>query len=297
MDEDGLLFRSGTRYLLRCEHIDTLYQCSDDLGMPFLGSSGFDCYLRQENREIFCGSFVPPAGRKDGYESIIRFPDRCLREITINFPLYDQVRTLYLGVQKDAVIKPPRPYRISKPVIFYGSSITQGGCASRPGNSYEAILSRRLDFDYLNFGFSGSALGEEAMARYLAGLKMSAFVLDYDYNAPSPEHLEQTHWNFYQIIRQMHHDIPILISTKPDHAIWPNRIMRDHICREIIRKTYEHAVSEGDTNVYWIEGKDIFRSHGGRECTVDGTHPTDFGFYCMADAFYDTLKRVLKANE
>lgn len=261
--------------------------------MPFLGSSGFDCYVHQDGHETFWGSFVPPAAREDGYESILRFPDRRLREVTINFPLYDQVHTLYLGVQKDAEIRPSRPYRINKPVVFYGSSITQGGCASRPGNCYEAILSRKLDFDYLNFGFSGSALGEETMAQYLAGLDMSAFVMDYDHNAPDAAHLQKTHWPFFQIIRSHKPELPILIVTRPDHAVLPARMDRDAACRQVIRETYERAVANGDSRVYWIEGADMFRKYGGRDCTVDGTHPNDFGFHCMAASMYEVLRHIL----
>lgn len=260
--------------------------------MPFLGSSGFDCYLRMEGKEVYCGSFVPHTNRKDGYESILHFPDRQLREVTINFPLYDQVDALYLGVQQDAVIQHPRPYRIQTPVVFYGSSITQGGCASRPGNSYEAILSRRMDFDYQNFGFSGSALGEETMARYLAGLDMSIFVLDYDYNAPDTDHLRKTHWNFYQIIRQARPKIPIILITRPTHSIWPDIVRREHANRQVIWETYCRAMESGDSNIYWVEGHDLFGDLG-RDCTVDGAHPNDMGFYCMADGIGKVLCTVL----
>lgn len=260
--------------------------------MPLTGSTGFDCYLRLDGEEVYCGSFIPPAKREDGFESIIRFPDRQMREVTINFPLYDQVDGLELGLQQDAVLNAPRPYRIETPVVFYGSSITQGGCASRPGNSYQAILSRRLDFDYRNFGFSGNAKGEESMARYLASLDMSAFVMDYDYNAPNVEHLRQTHWNFFEIIRQAHPEIPILIATRPTHAIWPDRRAEDVERRQVVRETYERALAAGDTNVYWVEGYDFFGAYG-RDCTVDGAHPNDLGFRCMADGFGKVLEKLL----
>lgn len=259
--------------------------------MTVLGSSGFDCYLHMDGQEVFCGSFIPPAKRPVGYEAILRFPDRQLREITINFPLYDQVQALYLGVQQDAVILPPRPYRIEKPVVFYGSSITQGGCASRPGNSYEAILSRRMDFDYVNLGFSGSAKGEQAMARYLAGLDMSVFVMDYDANAPDADHLRRTHWDFYDIVRRAHPDLPVLIVTRSTHPIWPDQIRRDQECREVIRETYQRALAAGD-HVHWVEGHDFF-SDLGRACTVDGVHPNDLGFLCMANGIEPVLQRVL----
>jgi len=260
--------------------------------MPILGSSGFDCYLNLDGEEVFCGSLIPPAKRSAGYESILRFPDRRLREVTLNFPLYDQVQALYLGVQEDAQILPPRPYSIEKPVVFYGSSITQGGCASRPGTSYEAILSRRMDFDYVNLGFSGSGKGEAAMAQYLAGMEMSVFVMDYDANAPDADHLRKTHGKFYDIVREAHPDLPILIAPRCTRPIWDDQIRRNAECREVIRETYDRAVAAGD-KVYWVEGSELLGELG-RACTVDGVHPTDLGFLYMADGIGKVLQEALK---
>ena len=87
------------------------------------------------------------------------------------------------------MLKDAPEYRIKKPVVYYGSSITQGGCASKPGSSYESILSRRFDCDYINLGFSGTAKGEDEIVDYIKGLEMSVFVMDYDHNAPTTEHL------------------------------------------------------------------------------------------------------------
>jgi hypothetical protein len=130
---------------------------------------------------------------QDGYESVIRFETRRKREITINFPLYSSVSALYIGLEENAVVEPSAGYKNKKPMVFYGSSITQGACASRPGNSYANIVSRTLGIDHINLGFSGNAKGEQTMADYIASLDMSVFVYDYDYNAPDPEHLQNTH--------------------------------------------------------------------------------------------------------
>ena len=103
--------------------------------------------------------------------------------------MYDSVDELLVGLQPGAVLQGGGSYRAAAPVAFYGSSITQGGCASRPGNSYQAVISRMLNCDYRNFGWSGSAHGELAMAQYIAQQPMSLFFLDYDHNSPSAEHL------------------------------------------------------------------------------------------------------------
>ena len=93
--------------------------------------------------------------------------------------------------------KSPTPYVVEKPIVFYGSSITEGGCASRVTNAYPALLSKWLNADYINLGFSGSAKGEIPVAEFIAEQSMSAFVYDYDHNAPNPEHLAATHEAFF----------------------------------------------------------------------------------------------------
>ena len=88
------------------------------------------------------------------------------------------------------------------PVVFYGSSITHGAAAGRPGNTYENFISQKYNLDYVNLGFAGQAKGEVNMAEYIAGLRMCAFVCDYDHNAPDADYLEKTHYRFYEIIRE-----------------------------------------------------------------------------------------------
>lgn len=97
-----------------------------------------------------------------------------MRTFSIHMPLYGGVKELQVGLDRSADLLPAPPYAIDKPVVYYGSSITQGGCASRPGCSYQAILSRTLQRDHVDLGFSASARGESVMAQYVAGVAMSA---------------------------------------------------------------------------------------------------------------------------
>lgn len=110
----------------------------------------------------------------------------------------------------------PTPYSIEKPIVFYGSSITQGGCASRPGNSYTHIICRWLDANMVNLGFSGNAKGEPEMAELISQIDMGALVMDYDHNAPDAEYLLNTHENFFKIIRSNHPYLPVIFVSKPD---------------------------------------------------------------------------------
>lgn len=247
---------------------------------------GFDLYADS----VYHASFRPPINFKNGYMSAITFETSKLRDIIINFPLYNGVRELEIGLEKDATLKAGNKYKIKKPVVFYGSSITQGGCASRPGNSYQSVLSRRLDFDYINLGFSGNAKAEDEIADYIANLEMSAFVYDYDHNAPTVDHLKNTHYKMYKKIRAKNNNIPIILASAPAPC-WSQEETHQRI--DIIKNTFDRARESGDNNIYFINGMEIFKKYDSNMMTVDGCHPTDFGFYCMAESFEEILKNVL----
>lgn len=256
---------------------------------PMTGTAGFDLYAAWEGQpERYMGTYTPPLDMQDGYESILRFDSVKMREITVNMPLYSGVDAVYIGLQEEATILPPKPYKHQKPIVYYGSSITQGGCASRAGNSYEGFISRRLSVDYVNLGFSGRALAEQAMADYIAGLDMSIFVYDYDHNAPTPEHLQATHEKMFLTVRKARPDIPIVMMTRPKIYLTEGEVKR----REIIRTTYRNAVDRGDKNVYLLLGSELM-ADAGNDGHVDGVHPTDYGFASMARALGDLLEKLL----
>lgn len=255
------------------------------------GSRGFDIYAAPAGSPediIFKKTIVSP---DIVYNVSYEFDDRLLRDITINFPLYNDVKSLYIGLDKKCTLTKVMPYTIEKPVVFYGSSVTQGACASRPGVNYPALLSRWLDMDFINLGFSGSDRGEETLAHYIASINMSAFVYGYGYNTPTVEHYEKTHYSFYEIIRKKNPDLPIIIVSTPICPILKKKEKLDFFLkvREIAIETFERAKKNGD-NAYFIDGLTLLENP---ETTVDTTHPTDLGFYEMAKKIYPVLKTVL----
>ena len=286
-------FSTDSAYIIIKAEMPTMTRMSH---MPFANSAGFDLYIDAENdaESRFYLPFIPPQDAEGGYESRIKFKERKKRFVTINFPSYSQVENLYIGVQDDAYIGEGKKYRFNTPVVFYGSSITQGACASRPGHIYQNMLSRQLDFNYINLVFSGSCKGEDAMVDYITGLEMSAFVLDYDHNTPSVEHLQNTHRKVYDKIRASHPDIPIIMMSRPDFDAdgdggYEYSIRR----RRVIIDTYHYAIDNGDKNVYFIDGEGIFRGPFEDTCTVDGTHPTDLGFMYIAQKLEAVFRRVI----
>jgi lysophospholipase L1-like esterase len=251
-----------------------------------IGSAGFDFY---EENDFVC-SFFPPYDYNEGYSASYTFAEEKSRKLLINFPLYTTVESLYIGLEKGAKISAYNPYRDVPPIVYYGSSITQGGCASRPGNAYQAKISRELSVDHINLGFSGSARGEDAMAEHIASLPMSVFVMDYDHNAPNVQHLIDTHERFYRIIREKNPELPIVFVTAPN--VYHRPVMAPR--REIIMDNYTRLRAEGDKNLYFIDGASFFQGIDADYCTVDGCHPTDLGFYRMAMGMLPTLKKILK---
>ena len=259
-------FATDSKYIAIYARMDRLGKMSH---FALTGSIGFDMYADDQ----YVKSFVPPFNIENGYEGIMEFEESAQRQITINFPLYSNVNELYIGLENGAMLKEDEPYNNEKPVVYYGSSITQGGCASRPGMSYQAIVSRKFNYDYINLGFSGSAKAEDEMIEYIKKLDMSLFVYDYDHNAPSVEHLEKTHEKMFRAIRDKHPLLPVIMMSRPKWFLTAEEKTR----RDIIESTYKKAIAAGDKNVYFLDGKALTRlcKDSG---PVDTCHPTDFGF-------------------
>lgn len=255
------------------------------------GSAGFDMFAEFDGKQRYAGTLVPPFDFRREYEAVKDFELGSDSEkiITLNMPLYSTVKTLYIGLKEGSVLKSAPGYSNEKPVVYYGSSITQGCSATKPGSCYPSILSRRFNLDYINLGFSGSAKGEDEMADYIKGLDMSLFVYDYDHNAPDIDHLRATHSKMFRAIREAHPQLPILILPRPRYYLTED----DQKRFEIIQNTYLEAKADGDENVYFLSGKELMalvEDNG----SVDGTHPTDSGFFSMAKAIGGVFEEILK---
>lgn len=276
-------FVTDSPYIAVSYELSHIYQFSS---MSIEGTCGIDVYadgrflgaIRPEvsDPQLCVSDFV---NMREGGEHIVE----------INLPLYSSVKSIAVGLDERASLKPAPSYKYQLPAVFYGSSITNGACASRPGLSYPARLSRMLDMNYVNLGFGGLCKGEREMVEYIAGLDMSLFVLDYDYNAPNPEHLEATHERAYRIVREKNPHLPIIMITCPKYTLagdWEKR-------KNIIKQTYDKAKAEGDNNVYILYGREFF-SEIGDDYSADNVHPTDLGFYFIANGIYPLIKQIFE---
>lgn len=261
--------------------------------MTILNRFGFSIYSNQGYHAMIApaASLFMGSEKRVAYEGIKRFGSK-KRDYTIYFPSYGELCSLFIGVRRGSYFGKPRAYKNEgAPVAFYGSSITMGGCASRPGTDYVAETCRELGLDFLNFGFSGCCKAEMPLADYFASLPLSLFVYDYDHNAPSADYLEQTHEKFFLRLRELRPDLPVLMMSRPTRTSEYKRR------REIVRKTYENAIARADENVYYLDGMSFFHEGARPYTTVDEVHPNDYGFYLMARKVKKAIRDILKKTK
>jgi hypothetical protein len=272
---------------------------ADMYHMPPTGQCGFDCYIGEPGEEMFAGtaSFRPEAAE---YSSrLCLFKERRQRSVTLYFPLYQGVEEVWVGLDAEASVKEPVPFGHDRPIVIYGTSITQGGCASRPGMAYTNILSRRMSMEIVNLGFSGSGKGEPEVAAVVASIPEPAcLVLDYEANCDGLERLRETLPVFIRIIRERHPHTPVVVVTRvrAPKAEWDMEFKEAMLSRREYQLGLVRELREaGDRNLYSVDGYSLM-GDGFAEGTVDGTHPTDLGFLQIAEGLLPILQLVVKGS-
>lgn len=260
--------------------------------MPSTGVSGIDVYRMDASgkwRYVSTGRIRDAV--KGGSLRIGWTPGTpCL----VNLPLYNGISSFSLGIEKDAKVEPlgPRKSGINKPVVFYGTSITHGGCCSRPGLAFPSIVGRDLDVPIVNLGFSGSGVMEFEMSEHLAAIDASCYVLDCLWNMGLHEKdrpgrsVEGNYEKFVRNLRAKRPNVPIVMAEQCDvYMNKPNGKDR------FIRRLYEKLTAEGWKNLVYLPKDKMYT--GDFDGTVDGCHPNDLGMRSMADAFGSAVGKAL----
>ena len=263
---------------------------SPDIGMSIYACQSVSVMIGDRRNSSFASLINPPDYDTKVFEKTVKKSSN-MEEVTIWLLRNEEIENIEITMPDNACVEEPTPYKYGK-ALYYGSSITEGGCCCNVTNAYNAILSRWLDLDFYNFGFSGSAKGELEMADYINTIDMSLFIMDYDHNAPNVEHLLNTHEPFFRRIREANPNLPILILSKPDFDYTVDGKER----RAVIENTYNNAVKAGDKNVYFVDGETFFGEYDRHLCTIDRTHPNDLGFYRMASVILPTMKKILNID-
>lgn len=262
--------------------------------MPATGVSGLDLYVKESSGNWRWLAVGQPKAQTNSVALTSGLPAG-EREFLLYLPLYNGVSSVELGIAKDAFLAQaePRPEMQRKPLLFYGTSITQGGCASRPGMVHTAILGRRMNYPVINLGFSGSGRMEPAMADLISEIDAAVYVLDCLPNMNAQE-VQERLIPFVKKLRAVRPEAPILLVEDRTYAnsfLVSNSANRNKTSREALQAAYRTLKSEGTTNLGYLAGDTLLGADG--EDTVDGSHPTDLGFLRQADALQPAIAKLL----
>ncbi|MGE5607928.1 MAG: SGNH/GDSL hydrolase family protein [Bacillota bacterium] len=254
--------------------------------MPATGVSGVDLYTQDSSgRWSFVGN-----GRPGGESNSAAFSPPAGQQCLLYLPLYNGVSSVEIGIPKGKRLSVPDAAEIQKrkSIVFYGTSITQGGCASRPGLAFTAIVGRKLNMPVINLGFSGSGKMEPAMADLLAELDASVYVLDCLWNM-SPEMVSQRVEPFVKALRAARPDTPILLAE--DCSV---KNTCPTIKGKIVREIHQKLVADGVKNIFFLASEGMLGED--TEATIDGCHPNDLGMMRQAEAFSKALAPLVGAK-
>ena len=261
--------------------------------MPDTGIKGLDLYVLDGGRWQYIGTARPNA--KESFAVFVRNMTKQNREFIAYFPLYDGVESVEIGVEQDAQLRVPQNSRLvksvnKKPLLFYGTSITQGGCASRPGMAYPSIIGRALDRETINLGFSGNGKMDFAMAKAINMVDADAIILDCLPNTTA-QSLKDSAYRFITHIALAKPNVKIFMV---ENANFPYLIV-DTVTKaaleeenQVWRELYARLLTEGFKNIGYIRGDNLLGEDG--ETTVDGVHFTDLGFLRFAESLMEYLK-------
>lgn len=262
--------------------------------MPATGVSGLDLYLRRADGWRWAAVGRPTQSPTNQVRLLGDLPPAGMREMRLYLPLYNGIVQLALGVPSGARLV-PSTLPSGPPLVVYGTSIVQGGCASRPGMAYPAIIGRACDLPVLNLGFSGNGRAEPEVATLVAGLAASAFILDPLPNL-SAEQVRERLGGFIDALRTAHPRTPIIavenIVYQHHDVVRPGR--SDDIAKNQALRAILGPRLAADPLLSLVPGQLLLGDDG--EGTVDGVHPTDLGFSRIAAAITPVLRQALAAT-
>lgn len=292
------LSRDSAGLCVRFQTDSTQIRCrwklnSADLAMPHMpatGVSGVDLYVKHEGRWRWLACGFPRSQNNEA--TLASGLPAGEREYLLYLPLYNGVQSVEIGLPKQNTLKQAAPRKHTKPIVFYGTSITQGGCASRPGMVHTALLGRWLDRPVINLGFSGNGRMEKELAKLLAEIDAEVYVIDCLPNIDAAAVAERT-LPLIQTIRAKRPTTPIVLVEDRNYTnsfLIASKQKRNQTSQAALRKVYE-SIRERDPQISYLPGADLLGDDG--EGTVDSSHPTDLGFYRQAQVFERHLRHVL----
>lgn len=284
------------RFVTRADQVEVRWSLtSGALAMPHMpatGVSGVDLYAREAEGGVW--RFVQngrPAGQDSNHAKLRLGPAGTERECLLYLPLYNGVSQLQLGTETGFDLRPAPERRAASrtPILVYGTSIVQGGCASRPGLAYPSVVGRRLDRPVINLGFSGSGRMESGVVELLAEQQPALFVIDclWNLSGEPPAEIERRVTQLITTLRQKHATTPIVFVGQSE--------LHGERHPTVASQAQERAVRAesmaGIPGLHLVAGTDLLGTDS--EGTVDGVHPNDLGMLRHADVLVPALARLL----
>jgi lysophospholipase L1-like esterase len=265
--------------------------------MAAIGVSGLDLYVRDERGAWRWLGVGQPKAQTNTAVLISGLP-RGDREYLLYLPLYNGASAVELGVASNFTVRAAGAWGpgTRKPIVFYGTSITQGASASRPGMCHVAMLGRKFNWPTINLGFSGQGRMEPELAEFVAELDPAVFVLDCLPNMDAAGVRERV-VPFVKRLRQAHPRTPIVLVEDRVYAnafLTPKRAAGHRANHEALRAANQQLQRDGIRNLHYVKGDDLLGDDS--EGTVDGSHPNELGFARQAEAFAKVLKPLLKSS-
>jgi hypothetical protein len=290
-DSAGMMVRFKTDATTLWANYTLLKERLAGANMTAIGASGIDLYARDDSGRWRWAGVTRPAGKVVRQEIVAGLASG-FREYAAYLPLYNGVENLSIGVPRGARFEPVAP-RTDKPLVFYGTSITHGASASRPGMVHTAILGRRLDRPVINLGFSGNGRMDAEVGELLVRIDAAVFVIDCLPNMSAPLVREKC-IPLVKQLRAAHPATPIvLVEDRRNTNAWilPGRNQHHTDNHAALRECFEKLQEQGVSRLYYIRGDDLLGDDG--EGATDGSHPNDLGFVRQADVFEPVLRTAL----
>jgi len=270
--------------------------------MSRICASGLDLYCLVDNKWQYVRSGIPTNFKTE--QLLVSEMDTITKEFTLNLPLYDGIENIEIGIKKGFEIsKSADDYRIKNPIVFYGTSITQGGSASRPGLAYPSIISRDLNVETINLGFSGNGKFENSVGLALCEIDAEMYVIDCVPNS-SPEVIKQNTFNLIKQIRKAKPKTPILLVEsiiqeysyfqKTDKTIFGG-LKYIQFQNYELKNAYNKSIEEGIDNLFYLSSDGLIGYD--HEGTIDGTHLNDLGMKRIAGKIENKIKQILELKE
>ena len=279
---ENLIFKTNSNFIkIKASLVGNAYMSH----MTAVGTIGFSLYVYQDNTWRFISS--TKVNSKE-YEVDL------LKDITsahiyrLYFPLYQVLENVSIGLNMNSEFEFINLNEDS--LLIYGTSISQGGCATRPGMDYGSILGRLCNLNVINLGFSGSCKLEpkilDIINEFVDVRNIKYIIFELEANSPSYEHLETRFSYFLENLKNKENIKIYLISHFDEGITYINDEIKKY--RQVFKKLQRKMCNKYD--ITFIDGEKIIKNLN-CDGTVDGVHLTDLGFYELACKLEKIIKK------